>query len=212
MFEYGFCPIWPTKWLPMVCLHLWRLTYHLSPDFFMHELLLSNHKFCPMDDNKMAANMAAPCRFALVDTLIWLFITQFLSNYMHGLLSSNFPKLNFGYCRMNDNQVGCTNGNCLSVCTCGHSNLVIYHQISSKFHIWTTFIKLLFISEYGFCPMKDNQDCRAKVMFLFTVGHFAWALCRSLTVLVKIVIFCLSTSHLLINTCKVLSSTKSHSV
>ena len=33
-----------------------------------------------------------------------------------------------------DNQDGFQNGRHLSVCTCGRSNLVIYHQISSKFH------------------------------------------------------------------------------
>ena len=43
---------------------------------------------------------------------------------------------------------------------CVDTNLAIYHQISSKFHIWTTFIKLLFMSEYELCPMNDNQDRR----------------------------------------------------
>ena len=57
---------------------------------------------------------------------------------------------------LSDNQ----DGNHLLVCTCGHSNLVIYHSISSKFHIWTSFIKLLFMSEYGFCLMNNNKDCR----------------------------------------------------
>ena len=53
------------------------------------------------------------------------------------------------------NQDGRQNGNHLSVGTCRHSYFVIYHWISSKFHIWTTFIKLLFMSEYGFCQMND---------------------------------------------------------
>ena len=35
------------------------------------------------------------------------------------------------------------------------SNLVIYHPISSKFHILATFIKLLLMSRYGFCQMND---------------------------------------------------------
>ena len=118
------------------------------------------YKFCKIHDNKMVAKIATACRFALVDTLIQLFITQFLQNYLNGLLSSNsFPKIDCWYCPMNDNQDGCKNVSCLSVCTCGHSNLAIYHQISSKFHIWTTFIKLLFMSD-GFCLMNDNQDCR----------------------------------------------------
>ena len=59
---------------------------------------------------------------------------------------------------LSDNQDGRQSGRHLSVYTCGHSNLVIYHPISSKFYIWTTFIKLLFMSEYGFCPMNDYQD------------------------------------------------------
>ena len=63
---------------------------------------------------------------------------------------------------LSDNQDGCQNGRHLSVCTCGHSNLVIYHPISSKFYIWTTFIKLLFMSEYGFCPMNDYD--RIKIL------------------------------------------------
>ena len=42
------------------------------------------------------------------------------------------------------------NGRRLSFCSCGHSILVIYHPISSKFHIWTTSIKLLFMSAYVF--------------------------------------------------------------
>ena len=68
--------------------------------------------------------------------------------------------LKYGFCHMDDNQDGCKNGRCLSVCMCGHSNLVIYHPIPSKFHIMTTFIKLLFMSEYGFCLINDNQDGR----------------------------------------------------
>ena len=58
---------------------------------------------------------------------------------------------------LSNNQDGRQNGRHLSVHTCGHSNLVIYHQISSKTHIWTSFIKLLFMSEYGYCPMNDYQ-------------------------------------------------------
>ena len=37
-------------------------------------------------------------------------------------------------CRTTDKQDGRQNGRRLSVCTCGQSNLVIYHPISSKFH------------------------------------------------------------------------------
>ena len=76
---------------------------------------------------------------------------------------------------LSDNQDGCQNGHHLSVYSCGHSNLVIYHPISSKFHIqiWTTFIKLLFMSEYGFCQMNDHQVFRQKGYPIFTAGHQA---------------------------------------
>ena len=51
-------------------------------------------------------------------------------------------KFEYGFCPTNDNQDGQQNGHCLSVCSCGHSTLVIYYLIASKFHIWITFIKL----------------------------------------------------------------------
>ena len=47
----------------------------------------------------------------------------------------------------------------ISVRCGGHSNLVIFNQISSKFHIWIASIKLSFKFEYRFCPTNDNQDC-----------------------------------------------------
>ena len=53
------------------------------------------------------------------------------------------------------------------------TNLVIYHPIFFKVHIWTTFIKLLFMSEYGFCPMNDNQDFCQNGYPLCTAGHYA---------------------------------------
>ena len=58
-----------------------------------------------------------------------------------------------------DNKYSRQNDHHLSVCTSGNSNLVIYHTISFISHIWTTFFKLLFVSEYGFCPMNDIQEC-----------------------------------------------------
>ena len=47
---------------------------------------------------------------------------------------------------------------CLSALA--HSNLVIYHRISSKFHIWLIVIKLLPKVEYGFCLMNAKHDSR----------------------------------------------------
>ena len=97
--------------------------------------------------------MAATYQFALVDILP--------SHLLPGCLQISY--MDYFYqtlaqvriYALSNNQDGCQNGCHLSVCTCGHSNLVIYHLISFKFHIWTTFIKLLFMSEYGFCPMND---------------------------------------------------------
>ena len=56
----------------------------------------------------------------------------FLSDFIYGLLPSNSGSgLNTG--QTNDDQDGRQNGHHLSVCTCGHSTLVIYYPIYSKF-------------------------------------------------------------------------------
>ena len=57
---------------------------------------------------------------------------------MSGLLF----KFKYKFSPMNDNQDGRQNGRRLSVCTGGQSTLIIYYQITSKFHIWITFTKL----------------------------------------------------------------------
>ena len=44
--------------------------------------------------------------------------------------------------------------------------------ITQFLHIWTTFIKLLFMSEYGFYLMNDSQDVRQKG-YPFAAGHKA---------------------------------------
>ena len=64
---------------------------------------------------------------------------------------------------MNDNQDGRQNGRHLSVCSCGHSILVIYYPIASKFHIWITFIKLSPKLEYGLCPISQMAAKMATV-------------------------------------------------
>ena len=49
-----------------------------------------------------------------------------------------------------------------SIRCCGHSNLVIFNQISSKFYIWIASIKPWFKFEllYEFCLTNGNQDGR----------------------------------------------------
>ena len=49
---------------------------------------------------------------------------------------------------------------------------LILSYLSDFFQI--SCIKLLFMSEYGFCPMNDNQDCRQNGS-----GHYAGPLSES---------------------------------
>ena len=96
---------------------------------------------------KMADKMAAAYQFAF-----WtIYLNHLLPDYLQILYMDYFYQI----LGLSDNQDGHQNGRHLSVYTCGHSNLVIYHPISSKFYIWATFIKLLFMSEYGFCPVLN---------------------------------------------------------
>ena len=51
-------------------------------------------------------------------------------------------KFEYKFSPTNNNQEGRQNGRHLSICFCGQSTLFIYYPITSKFHIWITFIKL----------------------------------------------------------------------
>ena len=51
-------------------------------------------------------------------------------------------KFQYGFCATNNYRDGQKNGRRLSVCSCGHTTVVIYYQIVSILHIWITFIKL----------------------------------------------------------------------
>ena len=82
----------------------------------------------------------------------------------------------------------------LSVCSCGHSYFVIYHPISSKFHIWTywtTYIKLLFMSKIymGFVRSRLIKVV-AKTDIPFYCRALFGALCRSPTVLASLKFLC----------------------
>ena len=77
------------------------------------------------------------------------------------------PKFEYGFCPVKDNQDGSQNGCLLSICICGHTNFVIYHPISSKFHKWITLIKLLARFENGFCPVKINKTIKMATASLF---------------------------------------------
>ena len=68
------------------------------------------------------------------------------------IASSKFsPKFKYECCPTNNNQDGLQNGRYLPVCTCGHTALVIYYPVASKFQRWIAFIKLSPKLEYEFC-------------------------------------------------------------
>ena len=135
------------------------------------------YRFCPMNGNKIANGRPLSACTCGHSNLV---IDHPISSKLHIWITfiKFFPKIDCGYCLKNDNQDGCTNGHRLSVCMCGHSNLVIYHPIYSIFYIWTTFIKILFISEYGLCQMNDNQACH-QTDIPFHCRILCWALCWS---------------------------------
>ena len=118
----------------------------------------------------MADKMTAVCGFGLLDTI------SHLSSDFHQLSYMNYfyqlwPKFEHRFCRMNDNHDGRKNGHpLLPDCTCGHSNSVIYHPVSSKFHIWITFIKRSPKFEWFLC---DNQNgCQNdRLLSVCTCGH-----------------------------------------
>ena len=73
------------------------------------------------------------------------------------------PNFKYGLCPINKMATTCQ----LALVD---TTLIIYNPISSKFHVWTT-IKLLFMSEYEFCLMNENHDCRQNGYPFFTAGH-----------------------------------------
>ena len=112
---------------------------------------------------KMADKMAADYQL-----LLW---TIYLNHLLPDYLQISYMDYFYQTLGLSDNQDGRQNGGHLSVYTFGHSNLVIYHPISSKFHIWATFIKLLFMSEYAFCQIIDYQNFCQNGYPLFAAGH-----------------------------------------
>ena len=105
--------------------YIWITFIKLLPKF--------EYRLCPI--TKMATKMAASCRFALVNTLNLVIYHPIYSKF-HILTTfiKLSPNIKYGFCLINDNQDGSKNDRLWSVCTCGHSNLVIYHPISSKLH------------------------------------------------------------------------------
>ena len=70
-------------------------------------------------------------------------------------------KFQYEFCPTNDNQDDqqmAAAYQFASIRCCGHSNLVIFNWISSKFHLWFASIKPWFQLEYEFCQINYNQD------------------------------------------------------
>ena len=94
----------------------------------------------------------------------WSLLIRFLPNFIYGLLPSN-PGLgsNMSFVgqtitEMADKMAAAYQF--ASICCCGHSNLVIFNRISSKFHVWFDSIKPWFKFEYEFCLTNNNQNGR----------------------------------------------------
>ena len=87
-----------------------------------------------------------------------------LPNLKYGLLPSNSCS-SCSSCTTNDNQDGRQNGGHLSVCTCelccGHSNSVIFNQISFKLDICIASINLSFKLEYGTITKLADETAAA---------------------------------------------------
>ena len=90
-------------------------------------------------------------------TLVQVPICFFMTNDNHNLvifyqISSKFHvsivsiklvlKFEYKFSPTNDNKDGLQNGRRLSICFCGQSTLIIYYRVTSKLHIWITFIKV----------------------------------------------------------------------
>ena len=89
------------------------------------------------------------------------FLIGFFPIFIYGLLSStSHSSSNMGFVRRTITMMADKWPLPISVGCRGHSNLVIFYRISSKFHVWIASIKLLFNFEYKFSLTKDNQDGR----------------------------------------------------
>ena len=116
--------------------------------------------FCPTADSQDGRqNGRHLSTSAVVVTLTQSFLIRFLPNFIYESLSSPFrSSSNMGFVRHTITKMADKMAMPINVCCRGHSNLVIFYRISSKFYILITFIKLSIKFEYGFCLTNDNQD------------------------------------------------------
>ena len=89
-----------------------------------------------------------------------LIFNQIYSKFHTWIASINlWFKFEYRFCLASDNQDGQQNPH-INISCRGHSNSVIFNQISSKFHLMIASINLSFKFEYRFCPTSDSQDGR----------------------------------------------------
>ena len=108
--------------------HLWITFTKLYPKI--------NCRICLMNMiTKMAAKMATACQFTYGHSRVVIYYPILSKFHLWTTFINLLFKPEYGICLTSNNQDGHQNGRCLSDCVCGHSNLVNYHLISSKFHI-----------------------------------------------------------------------------
>ena len=127
----------------------------------------SNMSFVRQTITKMANKMAAAYQFASIRCCGHsnLVIFNRTSSKFHMFFASIKPwfKFKYEFCRQTIIKMAdkmAVAYQLVSVHCCGHSNLVIFIQISSNLHIWIASITLWFKFEYEFCPTNDSQDGR----------------------------------------------------
>ena len=102
------------------------------------------------------------------------------------------PKFEYDFCPMNENQMVVKMSTTCLLALVDTLSCVIYHPISSKFHILIAFIKRLPAFEYWFCLMNDNQDyCQwlspvdlllwTLLVFYHPISNFIHALLKSIS-------------------------------
>ena len=136
------------------------------------------YRFCPMNNNKIAnGRRLSACTCGHSNLVIDH--PRFLPNYIYGLLSSNsFPRSTMGIVRKTTTKMAAQMATvCLFVCV-DTLTWSFITQFIPYFIYGLLFIKILFISEYGFYQMNDYQACNQRDI-PFHCRILCWALCRS---------------------------------
>ena len=134
------------------------LVTKLLPHFIYDLLLVISHPIWALTDNKDGYHNGHHLLVCICGHSSLVSYHQ-ISSKLHilAIFIKHWPKFQYEFSTMNDTHDGYQKGGLWSVCACGDSNLVLYRQISSKFHAQITLIKLSLKFEYKFCSMSDNK-------------------------------------------------------